>query len=204
MSAPRLIVGLGNPGKEYEYTRHNLGFLVLRRFAEQEGLKWQTHAFCQAVYSKGIMQGQPFFLFLPQTFMNNSGIAVKQIVKEKDLGQSDILVVCDDFNLELGQMRFRKEGSAGGHNGLDSIIQHLGVQDFPRLRVGIGQRKLIHPDKSVVSFSGDNVVDFVLEKFSPREREPLSRVVEAATDCCRAWLTQDVNKVMSMFNSRTE
>ena len=204
VAEPRLIVGLGNPGKQYEYTRHNMGFLVVQRFAEQEGLKWQAYDFCQAVYCKGMIEAQQFFLFLPHTLMNNSGVAVRHVVQEKDFNLQDILVVCDDFNIELGQMRLRKEGSAGGHNGLDSIIHHLGSKGFPRLRVGIGQKKSAHQDKSIVSFSGDNVVDFVLKNFSPREKKQLSRVVDTATDCCRAWLIHDVNNVMSMFNNRIE
>ena len=200
MSEPRLIVGLGNHGKQYEYTRHNVGFMVVQHLVEQEGLKWQAKAFCQAVCSQGKIQDQTVFLFLPQTFMNNSGVAVKQIVKEKNLSLENILVVCDDFHVELGRMRLRKEGSAGGHNGLKSIIQQLGCNNFPRLRVGIGQKKTAHPDQSVVSFEGDNVVDFVLRNFSSVEKKQLIQVVDVAADCCRAWLTDDIEHAMSRFN----
>ncbi len=204
MAEERLIVGLGNPGKRYEYTRHNLGFLVLKRFAEQEGLKWQTHDFCQAAYWEGKIEDRESFLLLPHTFMNNSGVAVRHVVKEKGFNLQDVLVVCDDFNIELGQMRLRKDGSAGGHNGLNSIIHHLGSKSFARLRVGIGQKKLAQSGKDVSSFSGDNVVEFVLKNFSAREKEKLNRIINVAADCCRAWLTQDVNKVMGMFNNRME
>ncbi len=195
MSESRLIVGLGNPGKEYEYTRHNLGFLAVQAFAEQENLKWESNPYCKGDVTRGELDNQKFFLLLPYTFMNNSGIAVKHLVKEKDIALENILVVCDDLHVEFGQLRLRTQGSAGGHNGLTSIIHHLNSNNFSRLRVGIGHGKPIDRDK---------MVDFVLGEFSSSEKKKIAVIADNAANCCRAWLTQDIKDVMNAFNEKKD
>lgn len=191
MSELRLIVGLGNPGKKYDMTRHNLGFVVVKRLAQQYHLKIKPSSLCKGNLAEGEILGKPCCLLFPLTYMNNSGIAVKSIVEKKEVAFQDILVVCDDFNLDFGQLRIRRDGSDGGHNGLSSVIYHLNSSDFVRLRVGIGVLK-----------GSKDPVDFVLEEFTKKEGEQLSPSIQEAVDCCLAWLTQDMEKVMCQFNKR--
>ncbi len=181
----KLIVGLGNPGKEYEYTRHNLGFLVVTHLAQQNGLRFLQSSLTQALTAEGKMHNQDVVLLLPWTYVNNSGIAVNQMRAHKEIFPQNILVVCDDLNIDFGQMRLRSQGSDGGHNGLTSIIEKLKTKNFPRLRLGIGRP----PTKA-------EIVDFVLGEFSPSEKENLEDFIQRATDRCFIWLTQ--------FNKRKE
>jgi peptidyl-tRNA hydrolase, PTH1 family len=187
----RLIVGLGNPGKEYALTRHNMGFLVVQRLAEQFRLKFHRQASCQGMVAENRKSESPFLLLLPLTFMNHSGIAVKKILNTHSVGQEHILVVCDDWNLDFGQLRIRRQGSAGGHHGLESIIERVGSNQFPRLRVGIG-----------APFRNKTATDYVLAEMTSREQDELDEVLNAAADCCQAWLTQEFAKVMNQFNKR--
>ncbi len=191
--AERLIVGLGNPGKDYEYTRHNLGFLVLEHISQSNGLKWKRSVLCDGVEAEGKDGDLKFRLLMPSSFMNNSGKPVKQFVRQNDFDLKNVLVVCDDFNLNFGQLRVRRRGSDGGHNGLHSIIYHLESEDFCRLRLGIG----MPPGKK-------SAEDYVLEEFTKKEREELGFFVDEASHCCLLWLTKDLNEVMSQFNKRKE
>ncbi|HBO97295.1 MAG TPA: aminoacyl-tRNA hydrolase, partial [Candidatus Omnitrophica bacterium] len=138
MSQARLIVGLGNPGRDYEYTRHNLGFLVVEHLAQKNNLRFRKSSFTNGLTAEGKVAGNDLCCLLPSTYMNNSGAAVKQAVLNKGLDQTDILIVCDDFHLDFGEIRIRSKGGDGGHNGLTSAIEHLGTQAFARVRLGIG------------------------------------------------------------------
>lgn len=193
MSESRLIVGLGNPGKNYEYTRHNLGFLVVRRVAEGQGIRFQTSSFTNALMAQGHLDQKKFWCLLPLTYMNRSGMAVRQTVEKKALDLEDVLVVCDDLHLDFGQLRIRSRGSDGGHNGLNSVSQHLENQGFGRLRLGIGS-----PDR------GADTAEYVLTEFGREERKKLDDFVERATECCLVWLKEGMSKAMDQFNNRRE
>ena len=189
----KLIVGLGNPGKEYQDTRHNLGFLVVRRLAEKLDVDFKSSSFTNGLVAKTECQGTCVYLLLPLTFMNRCGLAIKPMVNKMEMDFSNILVVCDDFNLGFGQIRLRSEGSDGGHNGLKSTIEHLGVKDFPRLRCGIGEP---HKNK--------DVADYVLEKFSKEEKNKLDEFIEEASECCLMWSQEGTLKAMEKYNRRKE
>ena len=187
----RLIVGLGNPGREYEYTRHNLGFLVLEEFARKHQLKFAKSNLTAGLMAKGTVDDQEVVLLLPTTFVNNSGTAVKSLMVKKEIPASEVLIVCDDVNLDFGQMRIRDKGSAGGHNGLKSVIEHLETQEFARLRVGVGSPK-----------TKDEMVDFVLSEFTSPEKKALPTIMSSAMECCRLWLGGGTTEAMKQFNQK--
>ena len=192
MSQARLIVGLGNPGRDYEYTRHNLGFLVVEHLAQKNDLRFRKSSFTNGLTAEGKVAGNDLCCLLPSTYMNNSGAAVKQAVLNKNLDHADILIVCDDFHLDFGQVRIRSKGTGGGHNGLTSVIEHLGTQAFARLRLGIGG-----PVK------GQESVEYVLGKWTAGEEKQLDEFIDRATDCCGAWLQEGIHKAMDQFNGRS-
>ena len=191
MTDVRLIVGLGNPGKDYSYTRHNLGFLVVEGLAERYQLKILPSSLCKGLAAQGMIENKACCLLFPLTYMNNSGIAVKDVVEREEIPLNNILVVVDDFSLDFGQLRLRSNGSDGGHNGLSSVIQHLNSEDFARLRLGVGPV----PNKK-------EAVDFVLKEFNPAERKKLDDLINEAVDCCVAWVTGNSGQVMSQFNRK--
>lgn len=162
----KLIVGLGNPEAKYNFTRHNFGFLALDFYAKVHDLAWETHPKFGATYLK---HGDYLFI-KPQTYYNDSGTAVRAFADFYKIPLSDILVICDDFNLPFGVTRYREKGSAGGNNGLKSIIASLGSQDFPRLRLGTGNDEL----RTKI---GD--MDFVLSKFTEEERQKLPEILRS-------------------------
>lgn len=165
----KLVVGLGNPGDRYHFTRHNFGFLALDFHAKLQGWEWQTQPKFGAVWAK---QGDTFFI-KPQDFYNNSGQAVQNFAHYYKIAPADILVLCDDFALEFGQIRYRAHGSAGGNNGLKSVIASLGTEHFPRLRLGTENLELRRQ-------LGDT--DFVLSKFTPEEKAALPTFLKAISD----------------------
>ena len=187
----RLIVGLGNPGREYEYTRHNFGFLVLEEFARKHHLKFAKSNLTAGLMAKGEVDDQEVVLLLPTTFVNNSGTAVKSLMVKKEIPASEVLIVCDDVNLDFGQMRIRDKGSAGGHNGLKSVIKYLQTQEFARLRVGVGSPK-----------TKDEMVDFVLSEFTSPEKKALPTIMSSAMECCRLWLGGGTTEAMKQFNQK--
>ncbi|HBR14878.1 MAG TPA: aminoacyl-tRNA hydrolase [Candidatus Omnitrophica bacterium] len=193
MSSTYLIVGLGNPGKEYEYTRHNLGFLVLRRLAEKLNRRFKISSLTNGLMAEGQIQEKNVCLLMPMTFMNNSGVAVSQVTAKKNVSPKNLLVVCDDLNLNFGQIRLRSKGSDGGHNGLNSVIHHLGTEEFLRLRMGVG-----HPGHKL------DVVDYVLAEFKPKEKEYLENFIGEATGCCLTWVSEGIKKGMEQYNRRKE
>lgn len=193
----RVIVGLGNPGKEYEFTRHNLGFMVVDYIAQEQGVKFHSSSFTKALVAEIEVEGVNLLLFKPQTFMNNSGQAIEKLFHYFKLSASDVLTICDDKHLLFGEMRLRNEGSHGGHNGLRSIIDCLGTKDFPRLRMGIGPAPLVE-----VATQHQHNVDFVLGEFSSAEKKLLNSFVEDAARCCFIWLKDGITNAMAESNKR--
>jgi len=184
----KLIVGLGNPGKEYERTRHNIGFAVVDAFARQHGIV-VTKRDGQALVGDGRVGDARVFLMKPQTFMNLSGQSVAAFLRQKPLALTDILVVTDDIALPVGKLRLRAEGSAGGHNGLKSLIAHLHGPGFPRLRFGVGAPR----DPSVQ-------IDFVLGQFSRGEQRDVDETTERAVAALEVWLAEGIERTMNRFN----
>lgn len=184
-----LIVGLGNPGPKYEMTRHNCGFLVIDELARRAGREVRTSE-CQALTARAEIGGRAALLVKPQTFMNLSGVAVAGLMAKHGISEpARVLVISDDLALPFGRIRIRPGGSAGGHNGLKSIIARLNTQDFPRLRMGIAPE---HPIADTASF--------VLAEFPRRDREELDRMIETASDAIEDILTIGIVDAMSKHN----
>jgi len=185
-SGLKIVVGLGNPGDRYAQTRHNIGWRVLDRLADRAG--WGSGRERDASrIAWGRYQGVDLTLAKPLTYMNDSGIAVRKILAREHAPLGEMLVVADDFALPFGRLRFREGGSAGGHNGLRSIIAELGTEKFSRLRVGIGE-----PDRGAV--------DHVLSTFAPDEKQRLDELLDAAADAVEAWARDGTNKAANRFN----
>lgn len=183
-----LIVGLGNPGEKYERTRHNCGFLAIDELARRAGREVRTPE-CQSLTTKATLGGATMLLVKPQTFMNLSGVAVAALMKKHDIKANEILIISDDVALPLGKLRLRREGSAGGQNGLKSIIKEIGTATFARLRIGIAPE---HP----VS----NLSDFVLGEFSKSERAVLNDTIQTAADAVEVLLQNGIAEAMSKYN----
>lgn len=185
-----LIVGLGNPGGEYRDTRHNAGFMVVERLAERMGSGWTQESRFRSRMAKGARAGRPVWLMEPQTYMNLSGEAVGAVAGFYRVPVERVLVVVDDADLALGQIRMRGEGSSGGHHGLDSVEAHFGTRAYPRLRVGIGRR-----DAGVREITGH-----VLGRFQPEEKDLLAAVLDRAAAQVECWLDHGLQKAMSLYN----
>jgi len=184
----KLIVGLGNPGKKYETTRHNIGFVVVSALADKFKIKLNSKAF-KSLIGKGEILGEEIITVLPQCYMNNSGEAVALLLPRKKLRLKDLLVICDDVNLSLGIMRIRAKGSSGGHKGLESIIGRLGTSEFSRLRIGIGKKGL-----------KGNLSDYVLSPFNKKEMQVLDEIVDSAIACCEFWIREGAERAAHYFN----
>ncbi len=184
-----LIVGLGNPGREYAAHRHNIGFRVVEALASANGLSFSRQKGFQARVAEGHVAGQRVILAKPQTFMNLSGRAVGRLVRARGIKLERLLVVYDDLDLPLGRLRLRPEGGAGGHKGMRSIIDRLGSQAFARLRVGIGR-----PPGQM------DPADYVLRPFREDEKPVLAQVVVRATAALECWLGEDLVTAMDEFN----
>jgi PTH1 family peptidyl-tRNA hydrolase len=193
LAKTKLIVGLGNPGREYEKTRHNLGFMAVGRLAGKLDAEFKKCRYASALTVEVRENDQKIVLVLPQTFVNNSGVAVRDIMKFENVALEDVLIVCDDLRLDVGKLKLRLEGSDAGHNGLKSIAAHLGTEGYARLKLGIGAPK-----------SPEDQIDFVLGKFSATEIKMLEDVLESACDCCRLWLTGDTARAMTLYNKRKD
>jgi len=186
--APRLVIGLGNPGGEYLATRHNVGFEVVDLLAERAGVKLRRGRF-RCLQAEARIAGERVILIQPRTYMNRSGVTVRGAVNHYKTPLSRLLVVCDDVHLPPGGIRLRRTGSAGRHNGLISIIQALGSQDFPRLRIGVGE-----PPPYM------NQVDYVLGRFEPQEREEVAAAIARAAEAVEVWLAEGIEAAMNRFN----
>ena len=181
-----LIVGLGNPGKEYEDTRHNIGFKVIDNIAKEYNIEINRQKF-KGVYGEGFINNKKVMLLKPTTYMNLSGESVREVIDFYNLENSEVIVIYDDISLEVGKLRIRDKGSAGGHNGIKSIIAHLGSDIFPRIKVGIGQP------------NGD-LVKYVLGKFTKEEMTILSESIDASTKATEEIIKSDVKTAMNQFN----
>ncbi|WP_265266231.1 aminoacyl-tRNA hydrolase [Spirulina subsalsa] len=189
---PQLIVGLGNPGARYDKTRHNIGFEALDCLAQTWQLSWQNNKRFKGFFSEGrSITGEKIYLLKPQTYMNLSGESIRAVVDWYKIPPESILVIYDDMDLPVGRLRIRLSGSAGGHNGIKSTIAHLGSQDFPRLRIGIGKSG---EDKETVSH--------VLGKFAPSEKKVMAEVLDWVVSAVELSLKQGLEKAMSLYNGR--
>ncbi len=188
----RVIAGLGNPGEEYEGSRHNVGFLVVAGLADGCGIRLSAGRgdFMSGV---GKIAGTHVRFVMPLTYMNGSGRAIAQVLEETGATPDEVLVICDDVDLPLGQLRLRGSGSAGGHKGLSSIIERLSTEGFARLRLGVGRP----PD-------GDEMVDFVLDRFADTERPDVDEMVSRAVAAVELMLRDGIGAAMTVFNRRTD
>jgi PTH1 family peptidyl-tRNA hydrolase len=192
---PQLIVGLGNPGAKYDRTRHNIGFDAIDALAQTWKISLGEHRKFQGMFGEGNAPGATKVRLLkPLTYMNNSGQAVRAVLDWYKLPPESVLVIYDEMDLPIGRLRLRLCGSSGGHNGMKSIISHLGTQTFPRLRIGIGRAKDVHPDKSTVSH--------VLGHFTAEESKIVGEVLHLAVGAVECSLKQGVEKAMSLYNPR--
>ncbi len=184
------IIGLGNPGTKYQHTRHNAGFDVIDILASLLNIEVKKIK-CHALIGEGMYKGQKVLLVKPQTFMNESGIAVSEIMNYYKIETENVLVVVDDIDLIFGQVRFRKKGGAGTHNGLKSIVQYVGNGDFPRARVGVGQNK-----------EGIDLANYVLGHYNSKEdREVAFRAYQLAAQGACSFIEKGIEKTMNEINS---
>jgi len=196
----KLIVGLGNPGPEYAKTRHNAGFMLVERLAARHNLSSPRHKFHAGVLDGELLVGNPMtphrcILMQPTTYMNRSGLAVGEAMTFYKLDPaSDLLVLVDDLALDVGTIRLRGEGSAGGQNGLSDIERALGTRKYPRLRIGIGPN----------DFNGRKAPqkDFVLSNFTGGQQTELDHALDKGVKCIESWLTDGLEKTMSLFNAK--
>lgn len=184
----KLVAGLGNPGRQYAGTRHNVGFEVIDELAKRHGVGFEA-APADAVMGKWRREGEVVLLVKPLTFMNLSGVAAGQLMRYFKIDVPDLLVICDDVNLPLGRLRVRAAGSDGGHNGLRSMAEQLGTMDYSRLRIGVGR--------------GDerrDLADHVLAGFAPEEQPGVNDAVTRAADAVECWVLDGLAKTMNVFN----
>jgi PTH1 family peptidyl-tRNA hydrolase len=184
----KLIVGLGNPGKQYEETRHNVGFKVIDELSKKLNIELNETKF-KGIYGRGMVQGEKVILLKPMTYMNLSGEAVSGVMRFYDIPSEDLLVCYDELDLPVGKIRLRYKGSAGGHNGIKSIINLLGTQEFNRIRIGIERPQ-----------PGSNIADYVLGKFKPEDKGPIHEMVEKSAEACEMWLEKPFLDVMNTYN----
>jgi PTH1 family peptidyl-tRNA hydrolase len=188
-----LIVGLGNPGADYAKTRHNAGFRLVEKLAARWRADWTLEKKFNARMARAERDAGRVLLCEPQTFMNSSGEAVGPLIAYYQVPLKRVLVVVDDADLPLGELRLRPGGSSGGHHGLESIEQHLGTREFARLRVGIGRQG-----------GGREIADYVLGRFSPDETALAEKVLTVAGDQAECWLNAGIQKAMNQFNGIAE
>lgn len=188
-----IIAGLGNPGKQYEGTRHNIGFQVIDELADKHGIKVLENKF-KGLIGKGMINGEKVILVKPLTYMNLSGECIGEIVNYFKIDEtSELIVVADDISLDVGFIRMRKKGSAGGHNGLKNIIAHLGHENFIRMKMGVG-------DKPV----GYDLADYVLGHFNKEENEILAKSKKDAVLAIETIITDGIDKSMNLYNTKKE
>jgi PTH1 family peptidyl-tRNA hydrolase len=189
----KLIVGLGNPGIEYQFTPHNLGFLAVDRIAQQCGVEVRNRQ-CRALTARAVIGSEPVLLAKPETFMNLSGISVRELVAQHELRpESDLIVVYDELDLPLGMIRIRQRGSSAGHNGMESLIGALGTQEFLRIRLGIA------PDRKI-----SDGVKYVLTPFRKKELKVVDEVLDTAAEAVNVILKEGPAAAMNRFNRKNE
>ena len=187
-----LVVGLGNPGKAYEWTRHNVGFQVVDLFAQKKGFTFRRSSLVEGEIAEGNLNGKKTFLLRPMAYMNLSGYAVRRCCDYFKIALNHLLVVSDEADLPLGSMRLREKGSAGGHNGLKSIEEELNTQEYARLRIGI--------ERPV----GEELADYVLGRFTDEEKPKIVDVIERATQIIDLWLSEGIEAALRVANRRIE
>ena len=185
----KLIVGLGNPGREYELTRHNIGFMAIDELAKRWNISLNEQKF-KGVFGAGFVNGEKVILLKPLTYMNLSGESIRPLMDYYKIDVEDFVVMYDDLDIPVGKLRLRMKGSAGGHNGVKSTISHLGTQEFQRIRMGIDRPK-----------NGMKVVDYVLGRFTSEELPDVNHSIEKAADACEEWLNKPFLQIMNTFNS---
>ncbi|MED3354988.1 aminoacyl-tRNA hydrolase [Bacillus thuringiensis] len=185
----KLIVGLGNPGREYELTRHNIGFMAIDELAKRWNISLNEQKF-KGVFGAGFVNGEKVILLKPLTYMNLSGESIRPLMDYYKIDVEDFVVMYDDLDIPVGKLRLRMKGSAGGHNGVKSTISHLGTQEFQRIRMGIDCPK-----------NGMKVVDYVLGRFTSEEIPDVNHSIEKAADACEEWLNKPFLQIMNTFNS---
>jgi PTH1 family peptidyl-tRNA hydrolase len=189
----KLIVGLGNPGFEYQFTPHNLGFLAIDRIAQQCGVEVRNRQ-CRALTARAVIGSEPVLLAKPETFMNLSGISVRELVARHELRpEADLIVIYDELDLPLGMIRIRQRGSSAGHNGMESLIGALGTQEFLRIRLGIA------PDRKV-----KDGVRYVLTPFRKKELKVVDEVLDTAAEAVNVILKEGPAAAMNRFNRKNE
>ena len=184
-----IIVGLGNPGKKYEGTRHNAGFMVIETMADRLGVRVNRAKF-KSLCGEAVIDGKKVLLMMPQTFMNNSGEAVREAMAFYKLPSERCLVLCDDITLPVGTIRIRRKGSDGGQRGVRSIITLCGSEQFPRIKIGVGQKP--HPDYDLAAW--------VLSRFTESEKAPLREAVTHATDAAELIVQDNIEAAMNQFS----
>ena len=185
----KLVVGLGNKGREYENTRHNMGFMLVDRYLQYKNITDKFKDKFNAIYIETTINNEKVIFIKPMTYMNNSGIAVRAFIDFYKLNSEDILVISDDLDLDLGKFRLRRNGSSGGHNGLKSIISQLGTDNFKRLRIGISNDK-------------DDVINYVLSKFSKKELGEIDTMFDTLVDVLDDYFVMDFTSLMSKYNRK--
>lgn len=185
-----IIAGLGNPGAKYEMTRHNAGFLAMDLLAIKENINIKKLKF-HSLVSDTVISGKRCLIMKPQTMMNNSGEAVVEAAKFYKIPPENIIIVYDDISLDVGQTRIRRKGSAGGHNGIKSIIAHLGSENFPRIKIGVGKKP--HPDY--------DLVNWVLGRFPKEQEAELKSALENCVSALELIINGDIDKAMNLYNS---
>ncbi|MDF9666845.1 aminoacyl-tRNA hydrolase [Bacillus wiedmannii] len=185
----KLIVGLGNPGREYELTRHNIGFMAIDELAKRWNISLNEQKF-KGIFGAGFVNGEKVILLKPLTYMNLSGESIRPLMDYYKIDVEDFVVLYDDLDIPVGKLRLRMKGSAGGHNGVKSTISHLGTQEFQRIRMGIDRPK-----------NGMKVVDYVLGRFTSEEIPDVGHSIEKAADACEEWLNKPFLQIMNTFNS---
>jgi PTH1 family peptidyl-tRNA hydrolase len=187
-----LVAGLGNPGEEYAATPHNLGFLALDRLAARHAIRISRKE-CQALVGQGRIGGKTVVLVKPQTYMNRSGMAIKPLMEKNEIAPNALLLIYDELDLPWGGIRVRPKGSAAGHNGVIDVIEKIGTQEFPRIRLGV------HPGYPISSG-----MDYLLSRLTRQQNETLDAFVDLAADAAESVITEGVEKSMARFNRRAQ
>lgn len=181
-----LIVGLGNPGKEYDGTRHNIGFAAVDYIADKYNIELNRIKF-KGIFGEGLINGKKVILLKPTTYMNLSGESIREVINFYKISNEEVIVIYDDISLEVGRLRIREKGSHGGHNGIKSIIANMGTDVFPRIKIGVGAPK-------------GNLVSHVLGKFSNEEIEILRETIKASSEAVSIMLKADTKEAMNKLN----
>lgn len=186
----RIIIGLGNPTTKYQGTRHNVGFDAITRIADDYNISMNIHEH-KAICGKGYIEGEKVILAQPMTYMNLSGESVRSLVDFYKVDTDDIVIIYDDISLDVGQLRIRAKGSAGGHNGIKSIIAHLGTDVFPRIKVGVGEKP-----------RDWDLADYVLARFPSEEQAKVRESLEDCSNACKIMITSDIETAMNQYNKK--